>query len=250
MNEGMTTPVERPTLYARWLSPEGYLGAHLVVGFLVMLAAGFIFVEISELVFESTTSLAVDAYAQSVAARFATPALTSAMLAITTLGNSPVLTVLSIAVATWLGFAHSRRRLIAFIATMAGGSLMNLALKGFYRRERPFEVSPLAHADGFSFPSGHAMGAMLFFGALAYVVYFSIEKHRKWRVAAAAVCILATMAIGLSRVYLGVHYLTDVVAGWIAALCWIGVCLTGTEGWVKWRDWRRGRHLTPKEDPQ
>jgi undecaprenyl-diphosphatase len=247
MSEEIRTPVDRPTLYARWLSPEGYLGAHLVVGFVVMLAAGFAFVEISEEVFESTTTLAVDAWAQSAAARIATPALTSAVVAITTLGNSPVLTVLSIAVAVWLGLAHSKRRLVAFVATMAGGSLMNLALKAFFRRERPFEVSHLTHADGFSFPSGHSMGAMLFFGSLAYVLYFTLEVHRVWRIAAVVLCVLATVAIGLSRVYLGVHYLSDVVAGWIAALCWIAVCLTGTEAWIKWRDWRRGRRLAPEE---
>lgn len=236
-----TRSVERPTFYTRWLSAEGYLGAHLVVGFAVALVAGVVFTEISGVVFTAQTTLEADAAAQRVASEIASPTLTAAMFALTRLGDTWLLTLLSIAVGVALGFSHSKRRLYAFIATMAGGSLLNLALKGYYQRARPFEIEPLATAHGFSFPSGHTMGSMLFFGSLAYVVYFTLETHHALRILGVILCIAATIVVGLSRVYLGVHYFSDVVAGWVAALCWIGVCLTGTEAWVKWRDWRRKR---------
>ena len=54
-------------------------------------------------------------------------------------------------------------------------------------------------------------------------------------------CVLVILCIGASRVYLGVHYLSDVLAGFAAGLCWVAVCLSGTEAWVRWRDWRRKR---------
>ena len=88
------------------------------------------------------------------------------------------------------------------------------------------------------------MGSMLFYGSLAYVVYFSIEKHRGWRVAAAVTCMALVVLVGGSRIYLGVHYLTDVLAGFAGGLFWICVCLSATEGWIRLRDWRRRRQST------
>jgi undecaprenyl-diphosphatase len=253
VSERASAPV-RPTLYARWLSPEGYLGIHLVVGFFVALVAGALFFQIADEVFEATATLAIDASAQQIARSIASPALTSFVLGITRIGNTEVITVLSIVVAVVLAVRHSRRRLYAFIATMAGGSLLNVVLKEYFRRARPFEdptadVAALTTAHGYSFPSGHTMGSMLFFGSLAYVIYFSVEKHRRWRWPAVIICVLATLAIGLTRVYLGVHFLSDVVGGWIAALCWIAVCLTGTEGWVRWSNWRRSRNAVHEDEP-
>ena len=61
------------------------------------------------------------------------------------------------------------------------------------------------------------------------------------RVLSAALCVSFAVLIGASRVYLGVHYLSDVIAGFAAAFCWIAICLAATEGWVRWRDWRSAR---------
>ena len=240
-------PVERPTFYTRWLSPEGYLGAHLVVGFLVALVMGLLFDYVEDEVFDAEATLAADAGAQELVRRIASPALTSAMRLLTHLGDTGVLVGLSAVVSVVLGLQHSKRRLYAFLATMIGGSLLNVLLKNYYQRARPSTLGELATAHGFSFPSGHSMGSMLFFGSLAYVVYFSIDRGRAWRALAVLLCIVATLVVGFSRVYLGVHYFSDVVAGFAAGLCWIGVCLSGTEGWVKWRDWRRGRTLAADE---
>jgi membrane-associated phospholipid phosphatase len=231
----------RPSFYTRWLSPEGYLGLHLVVGFLVAVLAGWGFGRIADWVFASEATRHADRYAQELAARWRTPALTTVMRFVTHFGKLWVLAILSAAVAGALLWARSHRRLYAFAATVIGGAILNPTLKEVYRRARPSDIEVLGTAHGYSFPSGHAMGAMLLFGSLAYVVYFSIDHSRRLRVLAVTLCALLTLIIGLSRVYLGVHYLSDVLAGFVAGLCWLAVCLSGTEAWVRWTDWRRKR---------
>jgi len=234
-------PVSRPSFYARWLSPEGYLGLHLVVGFLVALLAGWGFGRIADWVFESPATHAADRWAQRVAAAWASPGLTVFMRSASLVGKTWASALISLMVAGALLWARSHRRLYAFAATMIGGTLLNPALKVVFHRARPSGIAALASAPGYSFPSGHAMGAMLLFGSLAYVIYFSIEHSRRLRLLAVTLCVLVILCIGASRVYLGVHYLSDVLAGFAAGLCWVAVCLSGTEAWVRWRDWRRKR---------
>lgn len=246
----MTTSEDRakPTFYAKWLSPEGYVGLHLTVGFVLAVLTGILFSAIADEVFKAPTTLAVDAWAQDVANRMQSPTVTAIMRGASYIGNASTLTALTCAVAVVLAVQRSHRRMLAFLASMIGGSLLNVVLKTWFQRPRPTEVIPLATAGGFSFPSGHSMGSMLFFGSLAYVVYFSIEDKRtkfKRRVLAVTACAVTILIIGSSRIYLGVHYLSDVVAGFTAGLCWLGVCLSATEGWVRWRDWRRARSATP-----
>jgi hypothetical protein len=122
---------------------------------------------------------------------------------------------------------------------MAGGALLNFLLKLYYHRARPTSSLVLAH--GYSFPSGHSMGSMCFFASLAYVIFFTIERRHVLRIVAAIACALSVLAIGASRIYLGVHYFTDVVAGYAAGLAWLAVCFTGVEAWVRWSDYRAAR---------
>ena len=232
-------PAHRPTFYRRWLSAEGYLGLHLVAGLLLALAAGIAFDLVADVVFSTADLHRADARAQRLARRLESPRTTAVMQDISLFGTLPMLASMSLIVAAWLLKVRSHRRLYAFAAAVTGGAALNYLLKAYFHRARP--DSPLVVTYGFSFPSGHAMGAMLFFGSLAYVIYFTIERHHVWRIVAVVACALAVLAIGTSRIYLGVHYFTDVVAGFFAGLSWMAVCLTGTEAWVRWRDYRRDR---------
>jgi undecaprenyl-diphosphatase len=211
---------------------------------MLALLAGILFTFIAREVFTAEVTLAADAWAQSAAQSLRSPAVTWVMLAASWLGASGPLTGLSIAVGLVLFFQGSHRRLYAFAATMAGGSLLNVLLKLYYQRARPSDFPPLDVAQGFSFPSGHSMGSMLFCGSLAYVLYFSLEgagARRRLGIPAIILCGFAILLIGLSRIYLGVHFFSDVIAGFTGGLFWIGVCVSGTVGWVRWRDWRRSR---------
>lgn len=238
----MSAPHEaapRPSFYRRWLSPEGYLGLHLVIGLFVAMIAIVAFDYVEDQVFSTHDIRHADAQAQMIARRLVSPRMTSVMQTISMFGTLPALVSLSLIVIAWLLKVKSHRRLYAFVATMAGGALLNALMKLYYHRARP--DSPLVMAHGYSFPSGHSMGSMCFFGSLAYVIFFTIERRHVLRIVAVVACALAVLAIGASRIYLGVHYFTDVVAGYAAGLGWMAVCFTGVEAWVRWSDYRAAR---------
>ncbi len=229
----------RPSFYRRWLSPEGYLGLHLVIGFVVATLAFIAFDYVADKVFATPDIRKADLEAQMLARRLVSPRLTIIMQTISVFGTLPAQVSLSLAVIAWLRKVKSHRRLYAFVATMAGGAALNGLMKLYYHRARP--DSPLVLAHGYSFPSGHAMASVCFFGSLAYVVYFTVDRRRFHRLEAVIACGLAALAIGASRIYLGVHYFTDVVAGFAAGLAWMAVCFSGVEAWVRWTDYRASR---------
>ena len=142
---------------------------------------------------------------------------------LTFFGNGEALLVF-----TLLGFvfllARGRRRDAAvFAIALAGGGLLNGALKLAYARARPVWEHPLATAHGFSFPSGHAMGAFLLAGTVAYLMARDLTLGPRRLVIGLAVS--WTLAMGLSRVVLGVHFPSDVLAGYAASCAWLAVCV-------------------------
>ncbi len=104
--------------------------------------------------------------------------------------------------------------------TSALGGALNTLLKAYFVRQRPDLAEAIRTATGYSFPSGHAMGSTIVFGALSYL---ALRQSGAWRErsAALALAISTVLAISLSRIYLGVHWITDVVAGITAGLVWV-----------------------------
>lgn len=101
------------------------------------------------------------------------------------------------------------------IVALAGSGLLNLGTKAFFRRDRPSLWESIAPESSFSFPSGHAMGSM----TLAAVVVL-LAWGTRWRWPVLVLALAFTGLVGLSRLYLGVHYPSDVLAGWAAGLAW------------------------------
>lgn len=113
------------------------------------------------------------------------------------------------------------------MTALAGGGLLNVVLKALFRRTRPVLPNPFMTEVGWSFPSGHAMGALIAYMMLAYIlVILFAGKGRRWVVLMA---LLLVLLIGASRMYLGVHYFSDVIAGYAAGTAWLAICITGTE---------------------
>jgi undecaprenyl-diphosphatase len=156
------------------------------------------------------------------------PGGAAAARAITLLGDSRFVYPVTFLVAGVLALRGRRVSAILFSASVVGGGLLEVTLKLAYHRPRPDLVEPLVRVDSFSFPSGHATLATVFFGGLAAVV-FHVTPRRGARVAAVAVAALAAGSVALSRVYLGVHWATDVTAGALIGLFWVVVCATLTE---------------------
>ncbi|HEX4698387.1 MAG TPA: phosphatase PAP2 family protein [Actinomycetes bacterium] len=137
--------------------------------------------------------------------------------------------VVVLAVAAWLWVRGARRLAIWAVVTIAIGGVLAGVLKLVVARARPHFPEPVAHASGYSFPSGHAMNSML--GVAVLILIFLPVLTRTGRVIAYTLGGLVVLATGFDRVALGVHFVSDVVAGWIAALAVVAGTAGGFEIW-------------------
>jgi undecaprenyl-diphosphatase len=115
--------------------------------------------------------------------------------------------------------------LLALVLVVPGGMLLNVLTKHAFGRARPSFSEPMLTLTTYSFPSGHVAAATLFYGLLAAFVITQIEAWR-WRVLVAQLAFLLVALVALSRVYLGVHYLSDVLAAIAESVAWLAFCLT------------------------
>ena len=146
---------------------------------------------------------------------YTTPTMDAVMRVGSDLGFTWGVIPLDIALfATLLALGHVRRGLFFGLA-VGGSALLNLAGKAVFQRERPDLWLSIAPEHTFSFPSGHAMGSATLAAAVVLLAW-----HSRWRWPVLAVALPFTLWVGASRVYLGVHFPSDIVAGWAAAVTW------------------------------
>ncbi|WP_315987076.1 phosphatase PAP2 family protein [Actinomadura sp. HBU206391] len=131
--------------------------------------------------------------------------------------------------AIWLFVRGARRLAVWAMTTLVVGGLLGLLFKVVVDRPRPDLESPIAHAPGGSFPSGHAMTAAL--GCLVIVLILLPVIPASWRKAVWAVAAVVAVAAGFCRVALGVHYVSDVLAGWVFGLAVVIATTTAFETW-------------------
>jgi membrane-associated phospholipid phosphatase len=223
--------VRLPGLWAfigRRLSPSSYLGLHLTLGLLLSLAALGLFGIIARQVVGAAALVHFDEALAAALHRDATPLGILVFKTITLLGSSLVLTALGLVVGLALLLRGQRLLPASWLIALAGGGVLNLALKTFFQRPRPEFALPFAVAPGWSFPSGHAMGSLITYGMLAYVVILLLPRRRA-RIVVIPVITVLVLLIGFSRLYLGVHYFSDVIAGYAAGTVWLSACTSGLE---------------------
>jgi undecaprenyl-diphosphatase len=158
--------------------------------------------------------------------------LTSAFRAVTALGSALVLGLLAVAVAAVAGWAvRSWRPVLVCAAGALGAEVLIWGIKGLVGRPRPPASIAVVHARGASFPSGHALGS----AAVVLVAVWLLGRRARRPVGAGLLgaAVLFIAAVGFSRLYLGVHYLSDVLAGWLLGIAWAAI-VVGADLW-----WRR-----------
>ncbi|MDM5229607.1 phosphatase PAP2 family protein [Cytobacillus sp. NJ13] len=156
---------------------------------------------------------------------FISPRLTEFMNVVTFLGSVKWL-AFAVLMAAVLLFVFKKRSLALFMVLSSGlGALFNLLLKWIFKRERP-DIRPLIEEQGFSFPSGHSMGSFIFYGSLAYMI-IHLAKRKRWKAAWTVLLGCFIIMIGLSRIYLGVHFPSDVIAGFAAGGAWLTIMIIG-----------------------
>ena len=142
---------------------------------------------------------------------------------ITALGSVTILSLFSGVVLAFLLFTRRFNACLLLVAALSGGLLLNYGLKNFFNRPRPEYVTQLHYVDSHSFPSGHALLAAVVYLTLGALIARLLPKRRQ-KIYVLAVAVLFTFLVGTSRVYLGVHYPSDVLAGWTVGLLWSILC--------------------------
>jgi undecaprenyl-diphosphatase len=142
---------------------------------------------------------------------------------VTVLGGGVVLTLITLVVAGYLLIERWYASTLFLLVAVAGGMLLTNVLKGFFDRDRPTVVPHLADSLLQSYPSGHSMMSSVVYLTLAVLLARAMERRRV-KVYCVTVALLLSLIVGASRVYLGVHYPTDVIAGWAGGIAWALLC--------------------------
>jgi membrane-associated phospholipid phosphatase len=210
-----------------------HLGAVPILGFVLSAGAIVLFFELVDEI-GADESLAKFDVALSAALREHLPLETLRIFAVIThLGDGVVLLAIGAVVYAVLALRRLKLLAAAWVVTTLSGALLNRILKAIFERSRPLHDHGLTTADGWSFPSGHASGSMLVYGLLAYVVVRNTPPA--WHIPVALTGIAFVIFVGSSRVFLQVHYLSDVLAGYASATVWVAICIATLEA-VRWRE--------------
>ena len=166
-------------------------------------------------------------------------AVTTLMLVITHAKSTLGIGAAALGFAAYLWRIGERYWILTLAAAVGGGMLLNVALKHAYERARPHFDDPLVTLHTYSFPSGHTAGATLFYGVLAA---FLVSRFfdRGIRAAIVAAAIVAVALVAFSRMYLGAHYLSDVLAATCSSTAWLVLCLSSVHALVRQRMRMRG----------
>lgn len=205
-----------------WLHPRAYLGIHGVVGLALAAACGWAFFAIADEFPEKGAFARLDTFVTTWLQVHGTETGESIFVGISYLGAQALIALLAIT-AIVLVARRDWRHLFVLAATCGGGAALNAMLKAIFHRARPTYATEF-QAMSWSFPSGHAMDSLIVYGLFAYWL------SRRWparRVPLFAASALLVGGIGFARIYLGVHYLSDVIAGYSAGFVWLAVCVTG-----------------------
>src|SRR5829696_6221165 len=236
----LRTRYDRQLLWLRRrLTPGQYLGLHLTLGLLAAAGCLWLFGGLAEDVLTGDPIVRFDRATAAYLHSLATPPLTTFFLVVTALGSVETIALVALVGAVVFGVRRQTLRLATWLAAVAGSAALDELLKALFARPRPYFEHPLLSETSYGFPSGHAMESLVLYGMVAY---FAVLAVRTWRARTAIVfgAALLVLSIGLSRMYLGVHYFSDVVAGFAAGGVWLSTCITAME--FARRSKQRGNH--------
>ena len=225
------------------LTPDEKFGLYLTVGIVISGMFIYLFLEILLGLFTRDLLVMSDLRVLNIAASYRTPKLNQLMYLITTLGSGGVIFAGTGALATYFYLNNRWRHSVSIVASVIFGEFFYRLLKYAVERSRPPLSLSLIYANGYSFPSGHAFMATVFYGLVGYFVY----RRTKTKLAKITVLVLFSFLIGIigySRIYLGVHWPTDVLAGFASGAAWITVFVTVLEIGRKFRNSRLVSHVS------
>ena len=215
---------------------DHFPSVQLVLGILIFVGMTLTLAALAEHVMTGRPLTLVDQQLSAWLAGNRTPSLTTFFIVVTSLGSTAAGVIVAVILGIYLLLRRQRYWFAATMLTIAGGALLNRSLKLAFQRARPAFDDPVTTFAGYSFPSGHTMTATVVFGTLALFL-FTRKKNFRARLVVMGLAILVILMVAFSRIYLGAHYLTDVLAAMAEGVAWISLCFT----LVSWLRRRRVR---------
>lgn len=202
-------------------------GIFLLSGAAVAIAFTWVFSEIAERVRAGSTQ-GLDETVMRWIGQHQYPGVQTAMLEITSLGTGTVVAMIVLIAGMFLWLNQHKHSAILLLVATLGGLVLNELLKIGFDRPRPQVFKWGTYAVSSSFPSGHAMSSIIVYGTVAYLAA-RLQRNVASRIATLVFAALIIVAICASRLYLGVHYPSDIVAGLVIGLAWAGFCMAVLE---------------------
>jgi undecaprenyl-diphosphatase len=199
-----------------------WYGLNLTMGIVLFVLALFSFGEIIEDLIDKETLFYLDYRIQGFVEGIISPEITRFMVDMTNLSGVYITVTTAGVMALCLLYKRYWWKLFALFLVVGGGEIILILLKLFFHRPRPMPQLVIAH--GYSFPSGHAFSAMTIYGFLIYMIW-TMDKIRGLKFVVLLMSISLIFFIGISRIYLNVHYLTDILGGYAAGLAWLVFCI-------------------------
>ncbi len=203
--------------------PKSHIVLRTVAGIILAIAAGSGFAAIAEDVPEMGAMVRTDSAIAGYIVRHSTEGGESFFVFVSRLGGAVLIALLAVII-IWRLWKRDWFRAAAIAITASGSALLDEGLKVAFRRVRPESAAEFIHSGSFSFPSGHAMSSLVGYGFLLFLALRHIQSRSRRRALIAAAALLIG-AVGFSRMYLGVHFLTDVIAGYLAGIVWLLACI-------------------------
>ncbi|WP_315788805.1 phosphatase PAP2 family protein [Fischerella sp. JS2] len=207
-----------------------------LMGLLLSALALWVFAHIADEVLEKETQTFDQSILLAIR-QMHTPLGDRVMLGITFLGEPVFLLLICLGIAIRLLYIHRRSQATTLGIAAVGAIGLNYLIKVLFGRARPQLWNRIVDVGQYSFPSGHAMISLVIYGFIGYLI---AKRYPRWRAWIFTLTVILIIAIGFSRLYLGVHWPTDVIAGYAAGVVWLMTCILSLEMWRLYR--KSGRH--------
>lgn len=217
------------------LSRDGLFGMYFTVGVVTVVSAAWLFGGISEDLISGDPLVRVDAIISQWLEHLTLPRFALAANIASAFGSTATISAVSLGFAAALSWQRQWYWLLSLALAAGGGIVLNVALKHLFDRKRPGWADSFASLADPGFPSGHAMMATILYGVIA--IYLML-RMTSWpaQLLVAVIAAVIVLFVALSRMYLGAHYMSDVVAGMAAGIAWVAFCLTAIEALKRHRN--------------
>jgi undecaprenyl-diphosphatase len=200
-------------------------------GLLLAGLALWVFAQIAEEVLEAE-SYAFDTSILLTVRSWHTPLLDLVMLGVTFIGDPFGLLISCVILGAWLLERKQKSEATTLAIAAMGAIGLNVLLKRLFSRDRPALWERVVDVGQYSFPSGHGMVSVVIYGFIGYILAVRYRRQQVWIISLTTILITA---IGFSRLYLGVHWPTDIIAGYAAGLVWLITCISSSKIWHRYR---------------